>query len=87
MTNYDAVRKQLEEKLDQLVARAEEIDTGLNESRDEDWEERAVEAEGDEVMLSMGAVTLKEIEEIKRALHQIEQGTYGTCTMRRPDSA
>ena len=79
MTNYDAIRKQLQEKLDQLVARAQEIDSDLSESRNEDWEERAIETEGDEVMLSVGNVTLKEIEEIKHALHQIDQGTYGTC--------
>ena len=80
MTNYDAIRQQLEEKLKQLVARAEEIDSNLKETRNEDWEERATEAEGDEVMLSMGSVTLKEIEEIKRALHQIDHGSYGICS-------
>ena len=80
MSNYDAIRKQLEEKLDHLVARAQEIDSNLSETPNEDWEERAVEPEGDEVMLSVGNVTLREIEEIKHALHQIEQGTYGTCS-------
>ena len=79
MTNYDAIRKQLQERLDQLVARAQEIDSGLSESRNEDWEERAIETEGEQVMLSMGNVTLKEIEEIKHALHLMDQGTYGTC--------
>jgi RNA polymerase-binding protein DksA len=80
MTNYEAIRQQLEAKLEQLVARAEEIDSNLNETRNEDWEERATEAEGDEVMLSMGNVTVKEIEEIKRALHQIDHGNYGICS-------
>lgn len=79
MKKYDAIRRKLEKKLDQLVNRAHEIDADLSETPNEDWEERAVQAEGDEVMLSMGSVTLKEIDEIKHALHQIEQGTYGTC--------
>jgi len=79
MTNYDAIRKQLEEKLDQLLARAAEIDSNLSETPNVDWEERATETESDEVLLSVGNVTLKEIEEIKRALHQIDQGTYGVC--------
>ncbi len=80
MTKHDTIRKQLEEKLNQLVARAQEIDSGLSENRDDDWEERATESEGDEVMLSVGNVTLREIEEIKHALHQMDHGTYGTCS-------
>ena len=79
MTKHDAIRKQLEEKLNHMVARAQEIDSNLSESRNDDWEERATESEGDEVMLSVGNVTLREIEEIKHALHQMDQGTYGTC--------
>lgn len=80
MISYDEIRRQLEEKLQQLVARAQEIDANLSGTRNEDWEERALETEGDEVMLSVGNVTLKEIEEIKHALHQIEHGTYGICS-------
>ena len=79
MTKYDVIRKQLEEKLDQLVARAHEIDSNLSEKPSADWEERATETEGDEVMLSVGHVTLKEIAEIQLALHKIEQGSYGIC--------
>jgi RNA polymerase-binding transcription factor DksA len=80
MTDYGDIKQELTEKLNQLVARAEKIDADLSETPDEDWEERATEQENDEVLASVGNATLAEIEEIKHALHQIETGTYGTCS-------
>ncbi len=80
MTDYTAIKKQLEAKLKQLVARVEEIDADLSEQPNVDWEERATESEGDEVMASVGNLSLDEIEQIRHALHQIDAGTYGTCT-------
>ena len=43
-------------------------------------EERATETEGDEVLASVGNLSLEEIEQIRHALHQIEAGDYGKCT-------
>ena len=80
MPDYSSIKAELEEKLGQLVARVQEIDDDLSETPADDWEERATEMEDDEVLLSVGNVTLKEIKQIKQALHQIEAGTYGTCT-------
>ena len=79
MPDYSDIKAELEEKLRQLVARAERIDADLSETPDDDWQERATEMEGDEVLASVGHVTLEEIESIKRALHQIDAGTYGKC--------
>ena len=61
MSDYNAIRAQLEDKLQQLVARAERIDSDLSETPDEDWEDRATELEDDEVMSSVGNATLEEI--------------------------
>lgn len=80
MSDFTEIKTQLEEKLKNLVARVEEIDADLSEQPDEDWEDRATESEGDEVKLSVGNLSLEEIEQIRHALHQIEIGTYGTCT-------
>lgn len=52
----------------------------MSEPGDDDWEERATESEGDEVLASVGNLALKEIAQIKHALHQIDEGTYGICT-------
>lgn len=80
MTDYTAIKKQLEAKLKQLLARVEEIDADLSEQPNNDWEERATESEGDEVLASVGNLSLDEIEQIRHALHQIDAGDYGTCT-------
>lgn len=80
MSDYAAIKSDLQEKLKHLVERVEEIDADLKEHHEEDWEERATETEGDEVLASVGNLSLEEIEQIRHALHQIETGTYGTCT-------
>ena len=79
MSKYAAIRQELQEKLEQLVARAGTIDHDLSETPNEDWEDRATEMEEEEVLSAVGNVTLAEINEIKHALHQIDSGTYGTC--------
>ncbi|QDV43130.1 RNA polymerase-binding transcription factor [Stieleria neptunia] len=77
--DYSAVRAELQAKLDKLVTRVEGIDTDLSEAVNEDWEERATEQEEDEVLAGLGNVTMREINQIKEALHAIEQGSYGIC--------
>ncbi|WP_372720395.1 TraR/DksA family transcriptional regulator [Novipirellula sp.] len=80
MTDYTKLRTELEAQLSDLVARAEGIDNDLRKPGDEDWEERAAESEGDEVLASVADLAIKEIEQIKHALHEIDEGTYGKCT-------
>lgn len=80
MSDYTAIKQELQEKLKNLVARVEEIDADLSEQPNEDWEERATETEGDEVLASVGNLSLVEIEQIRHALHQIDTGSYGICT-------
>ena len=80
MTDYDEIKSELQAKLKQLVSRVESIEADLSETPEDDWEERATELEDEEVLSSVGNVTLEEIQQIKQALHQIDNGTYGTCT-------
>ncbi len=80
MSDYSEIRATLEEKLQYLAARAEGIDDDLREPGSDDWEERAVESEDDEVLASVGNLALKEIADIKRAIKQIDEGTYGKCS-------
>lgn len=79
MSEYEAIRLELQEKLQQLVARVGSIDRDLSETPNEDWEDRATELEEDEVLSAVGNVTLTEMDQIKHALYQIDSGTYGTC--------
>ncbi|MGB7345630.1 MAG: TraR/DksA family transcriptional regulator [Pirellulaceae bacterium] len=78
--NHDSVREELQLRLDQLTKRAEGIDSQLSEPVNADWEERATESEGDEVLASLGNIAVKEISDIRDALARIEKGTYGTCS-------
>jgi DnaK suppressor protein len=79
MSEYEAIRLELQEKLQQLVVRVGSIDQDLSEAPNEDWEDRATELEEDEVLSAVGNVTLTEMDQIKHALYQIDSGTYGTC--------
>lgn len=77
--DYSQIRQGLQEKLDELVARAQEIEEKLSNPGEADWEENATESEGDEVLLGIGELTRQEIDQIEQALHLIDTGAYGKC--------
>jgi RNA polymerase-binding transcription factor DksA len=70
----------LENRLIELGARLEAIGDELLAHHDPDWEELAVEREGDEVLEATGNAGLVEIARIRSALARIADGSYGTCT-------
>jgi DnaK suppressor protein len=80
MLDQALIKAQLERKLSELTARVESIDSDLSVPVNEDWEERATETEGDEVLAGVGSLALNEIEQIKLALRKIDAGTYGKCS-------
>ena len=80
MVNTDKFKNILEERLALLVSKLSEIDEDLKEHGTEaDFEERATEIAGDEVLEGLGVQGLREAQQIKAALKRIEDGTYGTC--------
>lgn len=73
-------KKLLEDRLAALVSKLSEIDEDLKEHGTEaDFEERATEIAGDEVLEGLGVQGLKEAQQIKAALQRIEDGSYGIC--------
>lgn len=69
-----------------LLARLKELDLRLHAIEDEldrpvsaDFEERAVEREGDEVSEGLGAAGLAEARLIREALARMRAGEYGVC--------
>ena len=80
MSDLATVRSQLEARLQELLAEAKEIDAELSAPHSRDWEERATESEGDEVLEGLGNAAMAEARRIKAALGRIEDGGYGTCT-------
>lgn len=76
----------LEERKSALLNRWKELDHRLHDIEDtleaphsNDWEELAVEREGDEVLEGLGANGLAEIAQIRAALGRINDGEYGFC--------
>ncbi len=79
MVDVNAFRKRLRERLDELEARLTSIEHDLDAPADPNFEERATEREGDEVLESLGQSGLNEIRQIQAALARIEAGTFGIC--------
>lgn len=71
----------LMQRLGTLDARLHAIETELDAPRSSDWEELAVEREGDEVLESLGHTGEMEIARIRAALDRIRVGSYGICTL------
>lgn len=71
--------RQLKERLAELESRLETIDHTLEAPHSKDWEEQAVEREGDEVLEDLGHAGEAEIAQIRAALSRIDAGEYGYC--------
>lgn len=79
MTNLETRKKQLTDRLSELSARLNRIEGHLQQTPNPDNEDRAQEAEMDEVLEELGAAGTTEVEAIHAALGRIEDGTYGIC--------
>lgn len=80
--SQDDLKKMLLEKQQQLTSRLEQLKQ--ENSREDnpvsaDFEEQAVEREGDEVAEEVGRVTQVELDEVRIALERLKSGTYGIC--------
>lgn len=79
MTDILARKAQLEDRLAALEGRLREIDDELDSHQSRDWEELAIEREGDEVLESAGRAGEAEIVAIRAALDRVANGSYGEC--------
>jgi len=75
----DRVRERLRQRLSELLGRVERIESDLRSPGSPDFEERAIEAENEEVLERLDESERREIGEIRAALERVERGTYGTC--------
>ena len=80
MQTHDDVRNELGRRLDVLARRAGRIEADLRRVLDPDWAEQAADAENDEVLTGLDALTRVEVREIHEAVRRIDTGRYGTCT-------
>lgn len=74
-----AFETKLTDRLEELDRRIHEIEDTLDDHHNPDWEELAVEREGDEVLESLGVNHQHEMAQIKAALARIAEGEFGFC--------
>ncbi|MBY4892482.1 TraR/DksA C4-type zinc finger protein [Rhodobacteraceae bacterium N5(2021)] len=73
-------RKALMARLKDLTQRMSTIDAQLDTPKTRDWEDRAIESEGDEVLEGLGHASEAEVALIRAALARMDRGEYGLCT-------
>ena len=79
VTSQDDRRQQLLARLNELTTRLQEVEHELESHDSKDWEDMAVEREGDEVLEGLGISGQQEIRMIRAALGRIDAGEYGEC--------
>jgi len=79
MSEYAALRGQLEEKKAELLARLERITANLRRGYDADSKERAKEMEDNEVVDALGNEARDELAKISAALARFDSGDFGIC--------
>lgn len=62
-----------------LLSRIGGISQELGSHQEQDWEELAIQREGEEVLESLGVEAQTELRSIQAALARIEAGDYGRC--------
>jgi DnaK suppressor protein len=79
MAEIDAVKAQLQSRLDELKRRLEHLRIDIAEPLDPDFAEMAVEIEDDTSIEGQAALVSRELASVSRALERIAVGTYGQC--------
>jgi DnaK suppressor protein len=79
MSQYAAAQAQLRQRLEEILRREGASEGDLRQPHDRDLEERAIEAENDEVLQGLDEMSRAEARQIREALRRIDDGTYGTC--------
>ena len=79
MTDWSKQEAWLKARRAELVGEIREIEDQLDDEPPKDWEDRASERQGDEVLESLGAHDQVEIRQIDAALVRLAEGEYGFC--------
>lgn len=79
MTTLKTRRATLLKRLSELDSRLHAIEAQLDEPHSKDWDDMAIEREGEEVLESLGAAGQDEIRRIQAALRRLREGEYGIC--------
>ncbi len=63
----------------ELLSDLDHIEQDLDVPATKDWEDRASERQGDEVLEALGEHDLHELRQIDAALKRVDEGEYGYC--------
>lgn len=77
--SHHSLKLRLIERLCDLGVRLEDIEKDLDQPHTKDWEDQAIEVEGDEVLERLGESGQAEIVRIRAALARMAKGEYGIC--------
>lgn len=79
MTEIAVLIQRLTERRDALLKELGQIEDALDDEPSKDWEDRAAERQGDEVLEAMGHHDQDELRRINAALTRHAAGDYGVC--------
>ncbi|WP_147124983.1 TraR/DksA family transcriptional regulator [Shimia ponticola] len=79
MIDMTAAKTRIQTRIAQLDTRLHVIEHELDTPKSKDWEDQAVEREGDEVIEQLGLQGETEIRLLQQALKRIDDGSYGVC--------
>ena len=79
MTKHNTYKVALLKRLSELDKRLHAIEEELDAPHSKDWDEAAIEHEGDEVLEGLGQSGQDEIRRIQAALQRMREGEYGYC--------
>lgn len=77
--NTEKMKAVLRARRKELAGHLDHIEHDLDEAMPKDWEDRASERQGDEVLEALGTQELAEVRQIDAALARIADGSYGDC--------
>lgn len=75
------IKRGLEDRRRDIERRIAAIDRDLSKQLDADSDDRAIETENDEVLVSMERSGREELKAIASALDRIDSGAYGCCVL------
>ena len=82
MEDLEKIRETLLRRRDALIARIDSVTRHVrhaDEPLSSDFSEQATERENEEVMDALGEAGRRELSQLNRALHRIDEGEYGIC--------
>jgi len=79
MLDWSDHEHQLRARRAELAHELVEIEEKLDDALPKDWQDRASERQGDEVLEALGHHDLSELRQIDAALARLAEGSYGEC--------